>query len=56
MNNPTNIENDLILTHGRWCADKCLHPANEQRIQSIMDQRRADLIANRVAYCEGATL
>jgi hypothetical protein len=66
INNPQNIENDIVLAHGRWCLDKCMtaegakrlaldspiYAENEQRIQSLMDQRRADLIANKVAYCE----
>lgn len=72
IQNPANIENDVVLAHGRWCLDQCMgeagarallsedrvpaYAANERRIKSIMDQRRADLEANRVEYCVGATI
>lgn len=56
IHNPANIENDVVLTYGRWCLSQCLYEVNRQAIQSRADQRRADLVANRVAYCEGAML
>lgn len=52
IRNPVDIENDVVLTYGRWCLDQCLYEINRHAIQIRADQRRADLIANRVVYCE----
>lgn len=58
-----NINQDIIIEHGHWCLDRLARPEDltrqtgaRERIEAIMDQRRANIKSGKVTSCISAAL